>query len=473
MANITILPQSTKTRLSQQLGQSLGQGVARNFPTPEQNVQKGLLSEAFKNLKNAPESDYLSQLEAVAPTLLTTAGGAEALGQIAPILSKKSENLAIQKALQNKKGGPGGGQSLPSNGVIPSSQPGIGQPQNNVSPQNKFRHPSEQISEDTTYPNKTAGPQIQKIMSPQEIENFAVDLMKSSSELGKPISFSDAYNMGVQQNQNTSLYNDQILKEQDLRKKANEEMSSGVYQRALNSGLVSADNPEEKTVIDQLAYKYRNEATPADQWEKVRTEFQPFAKAREAIRRESSIPGPFQSIGRKIIGTYKDKESLFRDLQPSLDKYRQYGLFDAARNELTSALGMGAEDAERALFPFTKEQKQQLSKFPSSPHGLVPFPKQTFPGDDFGLDGKNYEKFKENLGDFLEKNKGVNLISLRGDLNQSKRYDWNDISKAIGELIEERRFTPDLVQSEQLPVINQAPLPGLAQIFDFWWKKTK
>ena len=39
--------------------------------------------------------------------------------------------------------------------------------------------------------------------------------------------------------------------------------------------------------------------------------------------------------------------------------------------------------------------------------------------------------------------------------------------------IAEQRFAPDPEQENQLAKINHAPIPGLLEIFDFWWKGKK
>ena len=97
------VPQSPGSRLAEQLGLNIGQGIARNFPTPEQQVQKGLLQQAFKGLLDAPKGDYLSQLSAIAPTLLTTAGGAEALAELSLILAKSAQALSVSDVIRSRQ----------------------------------------------------------------------------------------------------------------------------------------------------------------------------------------------------------------------------------------------------------------------------------------------------------------------------------------------------------------------------------
>lgn len=472
------------------LGRALGTGISKNLPKPEQLVQRNLLSQAFEKMKNVKGNDLLDQFEAILPTLLTTAGGSEALSTLAPILQQRARQNLPYDAF--KKDGGEEAQKAGQEGdlierskaeeVLPEdeSENKIGQTQEVKRPEDQFRNPQPGFNPNNVYPNISAGPEFQKMLSPSEMQNSALDLMQASASTGTDMPFEKAMDIMTRQNEGARQYNDQILQQQKLRESANEKMYSGIYNRAVNSGLAQPNNPEEKTVLEKLAYIYRNEENETDQWEKVRTEFTKFANARENLRREATLPGPFAKAGRQLLGTYKDKEKVFRDLQPYLNEYRKYGLFNQARSALTGELGMGAEDAEVALFPLTENQNKTLNEIPNNKlfSGIIKGTPQigvgnTFPGQESVLPEKDFTTFKNDLSNYLNKNKTANLIALRGKLNQDKKYAWQDVSRAVNELMEEKRFTPDNIQYEQLGVINQRPTPGLTNMFSFWWKGTK
>lgn len=472
-----MLPQTPQGQLAEKLGMATGQGIARNFPQPEQLVQRGMLTEAFNKLQQNKEGDYLSQLSAIAPTMLTTAGGAEALSAIAPILAQKARNRAFRE-VQGKQGTQkdrGGGVETPlqKQSVQNQTQQAL-----NERPEDKFRKIQQGNEPESLYPQITAGPQTQKLLSPEEINQQALKLMNVSEDTGNPMSYKEARDMTLTENETIRLNNEQILKEQQLRDENIKQMSSGVIKRADSAGMIK--QPEDNTVLEKLAYQYRNEKTPADQWEKVRSEFQDFERARSALSREQDMPGPFDYVYRKLSGTYKDQETIINDIQPNLDQYRKFGLFNEARNQLITGLGMGPELAERALFPPTKKEREGYLSFgknknfkPVKSGRLFEDTAHVFPGSEYNQNQEDFTKFKDDLSSYLESNPKANLIVLRGVLNQDRKYSWNDISRAVNELTAEGRFTPDLIQNQQIPIINQAPLPGMGSIFQYFWKGTK
>ena len=58
-------------------------------------------------------------------------------------------------------------------------------------------------------------------------------------------------------------------------------------------------------------------------------------------------------------------------------------------------------------------------------------------------------------------------------ITKTKKFIINIPNEDIDELGEERRFTPDMIQDEELRVIRNAPLPGLAQQFKYYLSGTK
>lgn len=487
---------TARQQAQSKLGEAIGIGVSKRFAPPEQMVQKGLLQEAFGELKGAEEGSYLEKLAAIAPQLMTTPGGAELLSTLAPILQKAQQSKNVAQFIENKRAGLSQDPLQDQVGTEQEAEVSRAaraeemQPESDVDikmslpayirPEDKFRYPpsasKQEQEEEKQYPQTTAGPETMKVLSPKEMEKQAYDLMQGSMATGSPMTFNDAMNVVQKQNDTIQNYNDQILKEQQLRDDANKEMNQGIVQRAINDKIVDPNNPEELTVLEKLAYKHRFSKNPAEQWEKVRTDFRNFANAREAIKREASLPGKFSELGRKMLGTYKDKETVQRNLQPFLDPYREFGLFDEARALLTSELGMGIEDAETTLFPFDKKELNDLNKFSKNKLPLPAVQKvyPDFPGDFHKLrKPEDFQKFKNELGTYLEKYPKSNLIALRGRLNQDKKYAWQDVSRGLNELMEEDRFTPDLIQNHQLNIINNAPLPGLTQIFRNYWKGTR
>jgi len=259
------------------LGKALGDVMASTVPSPEQLVQQKRLSTAFAKLNDPNIQTYEEQLAAVAPTLLSTPGGAEALNTLAPIMQQRAKNRAVRDAISKRKAGidapiESAGETEVQKDISSIAKREQELPESQADtrlnekiprkPPAKFRSVEEEYDEENLYPQVTTGPQIQKTLSPKEIENYALDLMQASDETGSPMSYEQALNLANAKNDSILKYNDQIQKEQEMRDQRIKDMSTGVINRAENAKLIK--EPEDNTVLSKLGYKYRNEKNPAD-----------------------------------------------------------------------------------------------------------------------------------------------------------------------------------------------------------------
>lgn len=464
------------------LGSEIGKGAREGFnetflPALQQQYQKSRLQSAFNKIQ--PGGDFLQQLKAIAPEFLTTAGGSQALSELIGPLSAFAQNQAIQDSIRRQRE-----NQPPSVNVNQGANKNIQQPLGGASSQGTdFRNPQPPVSSTTPFPKRTAGPTPQPEMSPSQIDDLSLNIMQQSAQMGKPITYPEAQNIALQRNNVIKDSNNQIQKEKELQEAAQSRMSQGMVNRAQNSGLIK--NPEDETVARKFANQAIDAGNPEEGWEYVRSQMRRFESAKQGLLRNYDLPGPITEAYRKLAsGNYKDLETAGNQAQKHLDFYREHGLFDEARADLTSGVGLGPEQAESWLFPFSKEQKKDLDFFKNNPafKEAPPIPglqvdlkriSNIFPGEKYNLDSGNFDKFKEQIGSYLKKNPETNLISFRGSLNQGKKYSWNDISRAVNELIDEKRFKPDPVQESQMKIVDNPPLPGLFQQFQFLWSGKK
>lgn len=446
----------------------------------EYNRGKSRLQGAFNKLD--PNQNFVEQLQSIGPELLSTPGGSQAFSELAPVLRQYSQNQGTKDAIARKRGGQSyqeptqqSGQQSPTviNNITPPSQP--------RSVEDQYRYPTPPVSNESTYPERTNSPQFQHEMSQPEIEDMALDIMETSPTT----SYNDALNTAIKRNEQIVEGNQRIRGEQQRQETAQQALNKGMMERAENEGLIKT--PEDKTVLEKIAKNVRRGADETEKWEYVRDGMRDYDSAKASITRGYDLPNPIQYAYRKLTGSYKSKEDAIKDMQPSLDSgYRKYGLFDEARNDIANSIGLGADDVERAIFPLSKEEKSGIEKFESNPN------KQTkrsfdpgmntaaqngieydFPGESFKLSVEEFPKFKEQVRQYLQDNKKANMIALRGELNQGKKYAWQDIYRAVDELAAERRFVPDRLQDQQMRIIRNAPLPGLAQQFKYFLTGTK
>lgn len=456
------------------IGADVGQALQGILPGAiQQGYNRGMIQKSFDNLN--PQGDFLEQMKSVVPTLASTPGGAQALEAIMPLLGKHAENRAYRGFLDNQRNQVGQQQSGAQN-VLPYTNQ---QQPEAPTDEDYYRNPQAYASPESLYPERTIGPQEQPEMSLPEINQKALDLMDQSQATGKPISFPEALNAVQTQNSIIQQQNAKIKAEKGLQEEKNSKLAENMVNRARNSGLIK--NPEDTTVAEKLALEARRLPDENKQWEYVRNGLRKFDENKSKILRSADVTGPFGKLWRKGMGNYQDKQELISGIQPAIDEYKKYGLFDELRADLGDYLGLGPRDIENAIFPLKKDQRQQISVIPKNQvlskneFGETPLAASEvlFPGQEFKLSPEKFDSFKESIGNILDKNKGINLVSLMDVLNSDKRYAWQDISRSIEELASEGRFVPDVIQEKQLGIINKPPAPGLADLFRYTWQGTR
>lgn len=470
--------QSPQQLLSEQLGQALGQGITKRFPPQEQLVQQRLLQDAMNKMQGS--GSFEQKLTAIMPTLATTPGGSEILSTMMPLLQRQQAAEAYQKYMAANY--PQGEQS-----AQPSPTPSVaGQPtletQTGLQPPQKpsARYPGSTVSPESTYPERTTEPQPVPLMTPQEKQRRRQELNLQAQAQGTPLNPAEIENTINIEDQSRIKYNEQIQAEKEIRENAWDVMQAKAVKRAENSDLFK--DPEDQTVFQKFVNESRRAENPNKIYEEARDKFREFENARTAITNEYDVPGKIGKFWRQSSGTYKDTEDLIKSVRPHVKKIMDMGLIPEARNLLANSLGLGPEDIERTMYPPTPKEKNAYNSFRPNPNqgkvfgfskGYAGKEDAIFPGEESALSPDNYVKFKDNIEKMLDSNPEANLITLRGNLNSDKRYGWQDINRAIVELIEEGRFSPDGVQKQQLNVIKQAPMPGMGQMFKHVWTGTK
>ncbi len=472
----TILPPARNPW--QVIDQAIGQQVSQNLPgAVQQGYNRGLLQNSFQNLD--PNANFIEQLKQIAPTLVTTPGGAQALGELAPVLGKYAQNQAYNKFIQGEQKRLGTEEKTPSSQTPPSQTEKPVAP----TPEDYYRNPTAYKSPESLYPERSSGPQEEPESSIPQMQKQALDLMNNSQMTGNPISYPDAFNTIKGMNDAKVAQNARIRESKEAQKTAQKELTNAMVTRADNNGLLKT--PEDRTVAEKFALEALRIPNENEQWQYVRSKMREYDNAKSQIQRSGDLAGPITSAYRKYANTYKGKQDLINDVQAPLKFYKDNGLYDEARTDLQDYVGLGVDDAERALFPLNQKQMQGISSFPKNQvkpkevselpvvGGLASAFRDQFPGEQYNMPTKEFNKFKENLSDYVNGNPGVNLVTLRSYLNQRNKYSWQDIDKAFNELLDERRFAPDPIQEQQMGVIKQPPVPGMMQAFQYVWTGAK
>ncbi|MCK5019459.1 MAG: hypothetical protein KAS32_20540 [Candidatus Peribacteraceae bacterium] len=459
-------------RTAELLGKSLGQGISKNFPDPQQQVQRGLLQDA---LGQVPEgASLLDVMKIAGPQLMTTPGGSQLLSEIAPLLKAEAAQKAYLQAYpldQERQAGGVDAQGQPTGQVSPTA--GV-QPTGEVSPEGEayFRRPTPPESEQRTFPGQSVSPTPVPMMTPAEINQRTGEIVRENLAAGVPLNPMEARKMALQEQEMRIQTNRQVETERQTREAKQKDWASQARTRFENAGL--GKEPDDYAIFERFASEAENAKNETDAYKYAKTKYSEYQNAVNSITREN-VPNMAEKMWNKLNGTYKDKQSVIQGMQPGLKRMKALGLEDQARKLLTSDVGLGPEDTELALYPLSKGEKSDYAKIPpnqfqgKSP-GLFEDLELKYASEESKLPPERFQSFKDELADIFKKNPESNLIGLRGKLNHEKKYAWQDVSNAISELIDEGRFTPDRIQEQQLTVIKAPPMPGLVGLFNEMWK---
>ncbi len=482
---ITFLP--PKPNLGTMLGEAAGsglrsgieQGSSAEFNMRQnertQQRQASRLQQALSGLDpNSP--NFIESFKQIAPALVTTPGGPQLLAEISPILSTLARNNALNNSLgnpNNRSAGNNQGNVNQPNGE-PSQQ--TAQISNNPyqNSQDKYLRPEAPQAENTNFPQRAANFGIQPEMSAADKQDLTRQIVKDAAANGTPMEWSKAMEFAENQANQITQQNNRIYEQQQQQETALERDNDRYVAEAKNHGFLK--HPEDETLVRKFANEARNAAPGQDAWEYIRTQMNAFDTARTGLERNYILPGAIDKQYRKLTGTFKEKQQAINDMQTDLDFFREHGLYSQARDILTNTVGFGPEDTELALFPFDKYQEAEINQFPKNSFGpkkkeiygnYIEQRENTFPGEKYNLPNDKFLDFKKEIADILHGNDNINLIGLRGRLNQDKGSSWPDIYKAIDQLREEERFKPNIEQQNQLRILQNAPIPGLGEFFQY------
>lgn len=458
------------------LGRAAAMGIARNYPQPEQVVQRNQLSEALQKIPQ--NAGLLDVLKTAGPQLMTTPGGAQLLGELAPLLQKTQGNEALRQYLQNEQNKLSVNQPQnmqPQAGVAPStSQTTTGKPFG----QDYFRNPQVPVSPESTYPKMSALPQKRAYPSPEQLQAKRLNLMENYVAQNippDPVAIENAI-----QNEIAAVdrYNANIDREMLQREEKQSKQTADIMNRFEKSSA-KPKSDEDKFIFEKFANEAKDAANPNDQYTYAKKKYDQYENARNGIIREADLPGRAEKLWRQAIGNYKSKEAVMKELYPHVKKLIDLGLENEARMLLSENVGLGKEDVELTMFPPSEEDKKMFNSLPVNPR-VEEYQKigkgkdiPAFPSEELALTESEFPQFKQSILDILQKNPETNLVALRGIINQDKKYSWTDYSKALAELIDEGLINPDNYQEQQWNVIKSPPVEGLGGMFKNFWKGTR
>ncbi len=455
------------------IGSALGMGINKNFPDPQQLVQKRMLSEAFQKFRNQANPNA-SPLDLTMSFLEATAGipGSERyVGQVLPLL------------LQQSKGNRGADLENPDGTITP--QPGKNQPAQQNQPQKviptnatqflqqtaqeipNFPQPDTEqknLFQGTLEPTAFGMGPLPNTYSPQQIKQMQEEDLRAGFPDMPRAKRAEQYNELARKDLNdyTQAAQTQSVISQATAKRQEE------FRDTLKSFV--GDNPTDLALAESIAEnKYRNIANDQIRADKVSKEYDLLKGNLNEFRNSSSRPNPYLPISKQ---KYNDS---FKTLQQNSKPLVDMGL----RPQLTEMLaknGWSMTETDQILNPLGEKIVTEIKGLPN----LEPTPTV---GEEFGLfpaGKKMVDKFlgtqnepKEKIwSDYFQKTikpgqenpqtrdvlkPGTSLFLLQNQF-MKKGGNYLKFQNMINNLVSTGKINLDKYQQKEMNTLNNYPL---------------
>lgn len=479
--------------------------LQQHMQLARQKQVENAVNQMKKDIQNGVQKDYRQQYLELLPSLLDNPTLAGELAQVmfkpqqAGIIPGKPNKPSPGKSTKVKPTGPKGNEEMPipeqmdqniepiqessnQQNIIPPPQTPKTNRQMAEEFESRYRNPQKPVSERSTFPGSPLQEQYQEPLTAEQIQVGAEDIVNRTQGMANPVNYDQALQMMRNQNQTIESHNANVTNQKRERLSAQEDQYNRFLKRADDAGYDTSNNPEMKSVIQKLALSAKDFEDENQAWDYIRPKIKEVSDAVNSIRTSSSpLRNPFTKMFSD--GRVKSMQEYGEGIKNDINTLKKYGMYEELRNLLTGSVGLGPEQSENLIFPFEGDAKNQLDAFSKNPkkvkedrYGFALAGEDLsniFPGESHSLPQKEFRNFENQVGEYLNSNPGVNLVALRGQLNQGKRYSWQNISSAISNLIDSGVWNPDPAQVEQLKIIKEPPIPGIAEAFKYQWKGRK
>jgi len=428
------VPQSPGSRLAEQLGLSIGQGISRNFPTPEQQVQRRMTQEALTSLDNVPKD--ATPFDIAKSLISATAGipGSERyVGQLADLLMRQQASMGIyggdtssgtaQQVPASKMSSPSGTTSNQELPIYGTSQPGQPQPQ----------------------PYQTQGV-LPRVVPAEEIESEA---RKAARLAGDP----NRYQTRLAE---LSSYN-----------KLAENAQNQAREKALQVGVTPDEIPEFMKIGQR--YGYLNNL---DEWARATQKDWKSYKSNKEKLQNAFIPG----FWRGLVTTKQGRSDTLKRLNPLVKANIEAG-FEPETREFLASQGLSPTEVEEQIHPLSNSLERKINSIPNiSFKPLSPIDQQTGRISNENrweqLPEKLRKTYENDLKNFIKNNvdKDTSLSVLRHKLWSEKNYPWTIIGPAIRQAQGEGLKLDPWQETEMTEIETQPPRNSLSDIFLDWWR---
>jgi len=463
---VQIISPSPRAMQQGQIGQALGIGINKNFPDPQQMVQRRQLQQALAEAKQSVRQPGATPLDKMFSFMEAGAGipGSERyMGALLPLVQQLTQAEAAQNAPLGMPGQEGStGQSITS----------LNQPELVENQLNNFLNPSQQNG---FYPSNVGDQQTtgnlpqaattgvkQPVASNQQLLKWSKDYAAQKTAAGIPTKPAEAYEELKAINADNQEANK--LVEQERKERVASQREYGQIAENKLSNIMPDAGDEEKAYIKKQVEQLAGEnASEADIERLASAEARKYknmiSKVSQDIPASRIYNRPFQNL----MGTSKSAESARNDLKLKVKPLLDAGLYDKARKVLGER-GYYPEEREMIITNLGEGSLKALSDFPD--YKKLAAPRKI---GAYGLELeqpvtiKQKEAVKQNLNLALKNDPSANLILLR-KAYEDKGVDWRLFKDSLNQAIEDGIFKPNDDQFNQLNNLDQPPLNGLEKI---------
>lgn len=359
---VQVFSPSPRAMQKGQIGQALGIGVNKNFPDPQQLVQKRMLSEAFQKLRQNTDAKS-SPLDLTMNFLEATAGipGSERyVGQVLPLLLQQSKGKRAAE-LESPEG-----NELPS----PGQDPAPAQPQlkrnapNNAS---QFLQQTAQQIPDFPQPDTEQRNLFEGSLEPTQLgmgalpNTYSPEQIKRLEEEDLQAGFPD-----MPRANRAKEYNELARKDlQDYTQAAQTQSTianqrreaQGQFRDTLKSFV--GDDPDNLALAESIAEnKYRNISNDQLRAEKVSREYDLLKGNLNEFKNSSSRPNPYLPFSKQ---KYNDSfETLRKNSKPLIDMGLRPQL-----TEILSKNGWSMTETDQILNPLGDKIVNEIKGLPN------------------------------------------------------------------------------------------------------------
>ncbi len=439
-------PIPTPTNASM-IGNALGQGIAKNFPDPQQMVQRGMLQEALQQAKSQIEKPGASRLDALFGLMQAGAGIPGSEKYLSTILPEVMKGKAIQDIF----------------GTQP--QTSTQQPQKGIGQQQKFVQPGmpttpgipglgeTAVAEGQPQPGQatTAGV-LPRIMPAEEIQARSQQNAISENDPNR-----------------ASFWQDFLNNQNQIAQKARQAAET----KALDQGVT----PEEMPEFMQLGQKY-GYMTDLDNWAKATSQdFKQYKDAKTQLD-AALIPKFFTGL----VKGPQEREATLKRLDTPVQELVRLGQEQYARKKLAEE-GLSRTEIEERIHPLPDDFNARFKQLPKGPFkpeqryetvGQYGSYREKSPFKSYDevlkTSPKTIESMNKNLANWLGKNltQDMPLSVIRHKVWNDKHYDWRQFPEALSIARKNGLKLSASQQAELAEISTQAPRQSLSDIFTDW-----